>query len=216
MTIECVLFDLDGTFADTAPDLHFALNQVLAKHGRQPISYQQIRPAVSHGSQAMLKVGFGIEPDDPRFSQLQKDFLAIYLNNIAVQTKPFDGIPALIERLEQRAIRWGIVTNKPAWLTDPLMRELDMHQRASAIVSGDTTPYTKPHPEPVRHACQLAGVDPARSLYVGDAIRDIQAGRQAGTKTLIALFGYLSDDDEPSKWEADGQVSHPLEILHWL
>ncbi|MCU7916978.1 MAG: HAD-IA family hydrolase [Candidatus Thiodiazotropha sp. (ex Epidulcina cf. delphinae)] len=216
MTIECVLFDLDGTFADTAPDLHFALNQVLAKHGRQPISYQQIRPAVSHGSQAMLKVGFGIEPDDPRFSQLQKDFLAIYLNNIAVQTKPFDGIPALIERLEQRAIRWGIVTNKPAWLTDPLMRELDMHQRASAIVSGDTTPYTKPHPEPVRHACQLAGVDPARSLYVGDAIRDIQAGRHAGTKTLIALFGYLSDDDEPSKWEADGQVSHPLEILHWL
>ncbi|MCU7904566.1 MAG: HAD-IA family hydrolase [Candidatus Thiodiazotropha sp. (ex Epidulcina cf. delphinae)] len=213
---ECVLFDLDGTFADTAPDLHFALNQLLAKHGRQPISYQQLRPAVSHGSRAMLKVGFGIGHDDPRFSRLQKDFLDIYLKNIAVHTKPFDGMMELIERLEQRTIHWGVVTNKPAWLTDPLMRQLGIYQRASAIVSGDTTPYAKPHPEPVRHACRLAGADPARSLYVGDAIQDIQAGRNAGAKTLVALFGYLSDDDEPSEWEADGLINHPLEILQWL
>ncbi|MCM8855246.1 MAG: HAD-IA family hydrolase [Candidatus Thiodiazotropha sp.] len=216
MPIKCVLFDLDGTFADTAADLHFALNLVLTRQGRETVSFEKVRPAVSHGSQAMLKVAFDIEPDDVRFTELQKDFLQIYLNNIAVYTKPFDGMETLIKELEQREIHWGIVTNKPAWLTDPLMQKLGMDKRASAIVSGDTTPYAKPHPQPILHACQQSGIDPAQTLYVGDAIRDIEAGRNAGTKTLVALFGYLSENDHPGEWQADGQIKHPLEILQWL
>ncbi|MCU7891620.1 MAG: HAD-IA family hydrolase [Candidatus Thiodiazotropha sp. (ex Ustalcina ferruginea)] len=216
MPIKCVLFDLDGTFADTAADLHVALNLVLTRQGRETVSYEKIRPAVSHGSKAMLKVAFDIEPDDARFTDLQRDFLQIYLNNIAVYTKPFDGMEALIGELERRGIHWGIVTNKPAWLTDPLMQKLGMDKRASAIVSGDTTPYAKPHPQPILHACQQSGTDPAQTLYVGDAIRDIEAGRNAGTKTLVALFGYLGEKDHPCEWQADGQISHPLEILQWL
>ena len=211
-----MLFDLDGTFADTAQDLHYALNQILTVHGRQTISFEKIRPSVSHGSRAMLNVGFGIEPDHPDFSRLQHEFLDVYLKNIAVRTKPFDGILELLQELEVRAIPWGIVTNKPSRLTDPLMRELGMQQRASAVVSGDTTPYAKPHPEPILHACRQSGVDPARSLYVGDAVRDIEAGRNAGTRTLVALFGYLGEHDDPDQWQADGKINHPLEILHWL
>ncbi|MCU7854502.1 MAG: HAD-IA family hydrolase [Candidatus Thiodiazotropha sp. (ex Lucinoma borealis)] len=216
MPIKCVLFDLDGTFADTAADLHFALNLVLTRQGRETVSFEKVRPAVSHGSQAMLKAAFDIEPDDVRFTDLQKDFLQIYLNNIAVYTKPFDGMETLIKELEQREIHWGIVTNKPAWLTDPLMQKLGMDKRASAIVSGDTTPYAKPHPQPILYACQQSGIDPAQTLYVGDAIRDIEAGRNAGTKTLVALFGYLGENDHPGEWQADGQINHPLEILQWL
>ena len=216
MTIKCVLFDLDGTFADTASDLHFALNQVLLREGRTEIPFEKVRPVVSHGSQAMLKLAFDIDPGDPRFAQLQQQFLKIYANNIAVFTKPFAGMEALIDELEARGIHWGIVTNKPAWLTDALMQKLGLSQRACAIVSGDTTPYAKPHPQPILHACRQAGTDPADALYVGDAVRDIEAGRNAGTKTLVALFGYLDENDNPHEWQADGVISHPLEILDWL
>jgi phosphoglycolate phosphatase len=216
MTIKCVLFDLDGTFADTAADLHFALNQVLARAGREEISFDKVRPAVSHGSRAMLKVAFDIEPEDPGFSELQQQFLHIYANNIAEFTRPFDGMETLINELESRGIHWGIVTNKPAWLTDALMQKLGLDQRACAIVSGDTTPYSKPHPEPILYACQQTGINPAQAIYVGDAIRDIEAGRNAGTKTLVALFGYLDKNDNPLAWHADGQISHPMEILQWL
>ncbi|MET0071756.1 MAG: HAD-IA family hydrolase [Candidatus Thiodiazotropha sp.] len=216
MTIKCVLFDLDGTFADTAADLHFALNRVLVQQGREEIPFEKLRPAVSHGSRAMLKVAFDIDPDDPGYRELQQQFLHIYADNIALFTKPFAGMETLIDELEARGIHWGIVTNKPAWLTDPLMQKLGFDQRASAIVSGDTTPHAKPHPQPILHACRQAGADPWQALYVGDAIRDIEAGRNAGTKTLIALFGYLDEDDNPSDWQADGQINHPMEILEWL
>jgi phosphoglycolate phosphatase len=122
----------------------------------------------------------------------------------------------LIDTLEKRLIPWGIVTNKPSRLTDPLMVALGLNQRAACIVSGDTTPHAKPHPEPLLHACRLIGAEPTQSIYIGDAQRDIEAGRRAGLKTLIALFGYLSDDDNPQAWSADGEVNHPLEILQWL
>ncbi|MES9990434.1 MAG: HAD-IA family hydrolase [Candidatus Thiodiazotropha sp.] len=216
MTIRCVLFDLDGTFADTAADLHFALNQVLVLQGRKEIAFEKLRPAVSHGSRAMLKVAFDIDPEDPGYSELQQQFLHIYAANIARYTKPFAGIESLLDVLESRGIHWGIVTNKPAWLTDPLMQQLGFEQRACAIVSGDTTPHAKPHPQPILHACEKAGTDPGQALYVGDAIRDIEAGRNAGTKTLVALFGYLDEDDNPMEWQADGQIKHPMEILEWL
>ncbi|MEW8563749.1 MAG: HAD-IA family hydrolase [Candidatus Thiodiazotropha sp.] len=216
MTIKCVLFDLDGTFADTAADLHFALNRVLVQRGREEIPFEKLRPAVSHGSRAMLKVAFDIDPGDPGYTELQQQFLHIYADNIALFTKPFAGMETLIDELEARGIHWGIVTNKPAWLTDPLMQKLGFDQRASAIVSGDTTTHAKPHPEPILHACQQAGANPWQALYVGDAIRDIEAGRNAGTKTLVALFGYLDEDDNPWEWQADGQINHPMEILEWL
>jgi N-acetyl-D-muramate 6-phosphate phosphatase len=212
----CVLFDLDGTFADTARDLHQALNRVLIRHGRPEMDFETLRPFVSHGSKAMLKASFEIEPEDPGFSALQKEFLDGYLERIALLTRPFDGIPELIDTLERQGVLWGIVTNKPARLTDPLMRELGLDQRACTIVSGDTTPYAKPHPEPILHACRVSGVDPGETLYVGDAVRDIEAGRRAGTRTLAARFGYLADDDRPEEWRADGLIDHPLDILAWL
>jgi phosphoglycolate phosphatase len=213
---QCVLFDLDGTFADTAPDLHYALDQVLISQGRSPLPFEQVRPAVSHGSQAMLKVGFDMRPGDVGYDPLRKAFLEIYLANIAKQTRLFDGMETLLTKFEQHDIRWGIVTNKPAWLTDPLLEALGLSKRAACIVSGDTTAHAKPHPEPILHACRLASAEPHRSIYVGDARRDIEAGNRAGTKTLIALFGYLADDDDPEAWLADGSVEHPLDILRWL
>ena len=216
MSIQSVLFDLDGTFADTAPDLHYALDQVLISRGRSPMPFETLRPAVSHGSQAMLKVAFGLVPGDPGYDALRNDFLDIYLANIVKQTRLFEGMERLLETCEARGIAWGIVTNKPAWLTDPLLDGLGLSRRAACIVSGDTTAHPKPHPEPILHACRLAGVEPGRSIYVGDAKRDIEAGKRAGTTTLVALFGYLGAEDDPDAWEADGMVSHPLDILDWL
>jgi phosphoglycolate phosphatase len=214
--INCVLFDLDGTFADTAPDLHFALNQVLISRGRAPLSFEQLRPSVSHGSRAMLQVGFGMEPGDQGYEDIRQDFLETYLANIARHTRMFEGMEPLLAAFDARGIRWGIVTNKPAWLTEPLMQGLGLDRRAACIISGDTTNNPKPHPEPILHACRLARSEPKHSLYVGDAQRDIEAGRRAGARTLIALFGYLSENDRPESWEADGAVQHPLEILQWL
>ncbi|MES9942269.1 MAG: HAD-IA family hydrolase [Candidatus Thiodiazotropha sp. 6PLUC2] len=213
---ECVLFDLDGTFADTAQDLHYTLNLLLERHGKRSITFEQLRPSVSHGSRAMLRVGFGIEPEHADFNPLQKEFLDLYLENIAQQTRLFDGMPELLSELEAKGIPWGIVTNKPARLTDPLMQQLGLQERACAVVSGDTTPYAKPHPEPILYACRQTKVNPQQTLYVGDAVRDIEAGRSAGTRTLVALFGYLGDEDKPDEWLADGQITHPLEILEWL
>ncbi len=212
----CVLFDLDGTFADTAPDLHAAFNRLLATLDRPPISYDAFRPSVSHGSGAMLKAGLGITPENPDFQRIKRIFLDFYAQRIAVHTRLFEGMEALLEELERRTIAWGIVTNKPAHLTVPLMRGLGLQERACAIVSGDTTPYSKPHPEPILYACRMSGVSPAQTIYVGDAARDIEAGRNAGTRTLVALFGYLSDDDRPDEWRADGTIAHPLDLLAWL
>ena len=212
----CVLFDLDGTFADTAPDLYAAFNRLLEELERPSIAYEEFRASVSHGSRAMLQAGLGVTPDAPEFAQLQKSFLAHYQERIAVHTRLFDGMEALLEILEERSIGWGIVTNKPAYLTDPLMRGLGLEQRASSIVSGDTTAHAKPHPEPILHACRESGVEPGETIYVGDAARDIEAGRNAGTRTLVALFGYLAPDDRPDEWQADGSIRHPREILDWL
>ncbi|MCG8489441.1 MAG: HAD-IA family hydrolase [Chromatiales bacterium] len=211
-----MLFDLDGTFADTAQDLHHALNLQLERHGRQPVSFQQLRPSVSHGSRAMLQVGFGIDPEHPDFAALQTEFLDLYLKNIALQTQPFEGMLELLDALEAMRIRWGIVTNKPARLTDPLMQKLGLQRRASTVISGDTTPYAKPHPEPILQACRESDASPEHTLYIGDAQRDIEAGRNAGTRTLVAMFGYLAKSDRPETWQADGQIDHPAQILDWL
>jgi phosphoglycolate phosphatase len=207
-----VLFDLDGTFADTAGDLAFALNQTLARYRRPPLAFDTIRPFVSHGGAALVRLGFAMEPDDPGFEERRRYLLDVYRDNLCRETRLFDGLDTLLERLEQHRIPWGIVTNKPAWLTAPLMDALGMTPRAASIVSGDTCANRKPHPEPVLHACAQMAVDPGRCVYVGDAERDIAAGRAAGTPTVAALYGYLLPDDEPESWNADAAVTDPSDL----
>lgn len=214
--IRAVLFDLDGTLADTAPDLAYALNQTLIREGRKPLPFAAIRPAVSHGTGAILRRGFDIDPEHSHFTRLRESFLAIYCDNLCRETRPFAGMEAVLNHLEQQGIPWGVVTNKPASLTNPLMAAMGLAARAGCIVSGDTLPQSKPHPAPIRHACKLVDTDPAATLYVGDAERDIQAGRAAGSRTLTALFGYLDATDDPSAWGADGMVETPIDILKWL
>jgi len=216
LRVRLVLFDLDGTFADTAPDMAYALNQTLELHGRAHLPLEIIRPHVSHGGIALIRLGFELEPEHPEFPGLRQQFLDFYHSNLTRGTRLFPGIEELIGALEERDIAWGIVTNKPGWLTDPLLKQLQITPRATCIVSGDTTAKSKPHPEPIFYACNIAGAQPDETLYVGDAERDIIAGNRAGTHTLTALFGYIGENDQPHQWQADGAISHPLQILNWL
>ena len=214
--IRTVLFDLDGTLADTAPDLAHALNAVLQEQGRAALPFSSIRPVVSHGGIALIKHGFGIDESHPDFSLLRQRLLEIYRENIARETRLFEGMEELLLQLESRGLNWGVVTNKPEWLTEPLLQQLGIRQRAATVVSGDTLPQSKPHPAPMLLACQQAGSEALQCLYVGDAQRDIEAGRNAGMATLVALFGYLGENDHPEQWQADGMIRHALEILDWL
>ena len=214
--IRIVLFDLDGTFADTAPDLANALNRTLENHGKTALPLEQIRPAVSHGAAALIQLGFGLQPGDEPFEALRQELIGYYSEDLSSETTLFPGMKEVLDQLESSGLRWGIVTNKPARLTDPLMEQMGMHERAACIVSGDTTANSKPHPEPILHACELAGGTPQQCLYVGDAKRDIEAGHNAGTQTLVALFGYLGEEDHPEEWQADAHIDHPGGILEWL
>ncbi|MDH5301501.1 MAG: HAD-IA family hydrolase [Gammaproteobacteria bacterium] len=216
MSIQAVLFDLDGTLADTAPDLAYALNETLKARGHQPLPFEAIRPVVSHGGIAMIRLGFDIGPGDADYDAVREQFLNIYLHNIARHTTLFAGMNELLAELESRAIKWGVVTNKPGWLTDPLMAALGLTPRAAAIVSGDTCAKSKPHPEPMYHACNLVGVAAEHCVYVGDAERDIAAGRAANMRTLAATFGYLLPDDDPHSWQADALIDHPQQVLDYL
>ncbi len=211
-----VLFDLDGTLADTAPDLADALNKVREQHGLNPMSFDVIRPIVSHGANALIYLGFELSPGDEGFDDIREELLHIYRSNIANKTRLFPGMEQVLAEIESSGLNWGVVTNKPSWLTEPLLRELDLHLRAACIVSGDTTSKRKPDPEPMLFASQLAGSDSRECLYIGDAERDIEAGRRAGMKTLTALFGYIGEHDQPGQWGADGMIEQPQEILNWL
>ncbi|MDH5785762.1 MAG: HAD-IA family hydrolase [Chromatiales bacterium] len=214
--IRTVLFDLDGTLADTAPDLAFALNEVLREQGCEPLPFEQIRPVVSHGGIALIKLGFNIDETAPQFDALRQRLLAIYREHIVRGTTLFAGMTELLDEIEGRGLNWGVVTNKPGWLTEPLLEGLALKKRAATIVSGDTLPERKPHPAPMLLACQQAGSAAAECLYVGDAERDIEAGRNAGMHTLVALFGYIGNDDKPASWRADGMVESAEAILQWL
>jgi phosphoglycolate phosphatase len=214
--IRTILFDLDGTLANTAPDLGFALNTLLQEEGRQPIGHDLIRAEASHGARGLIKLGFGLTPADTEFERLRVRFLALYADNLCRLTRLFPGVPALLEGLKKKNINWGIVTNKPGYLTDCLVMELGLTSLAACVVSGDSTKNSKPHPEPVLHACKQAGSSVEQCLFVGDAERDIEAGKRAGMRTLVALYGYLRPDDKPEEWGADGMVRTPLEILDWL
>lgn len=216
MSIRTVLFDLDGTLLDTAPDLADALNTVLVEKHRDPLPYAKIRGVVSHGGIALIRLGFGINPSDPDFEPLRQRLLDIYHANIASRTRPFPGMPELLDELELRGLNWGVVTNKPGWLTDPLLKAQALDMRAGCVVSGDTLDERKPHPAPMLYACEQVGSRPQECVYVGDAERDIEAGRNAGMHTLVALFGYFQDNDNPHEWQADALIETPLGLLDWL
>jgi phosphoglycolate phosphatase len=171
---------------------------------------------VSHGASALVTLGFGKKAGDADFERLRQRFLALYTDNLCRHTRLFDGIPALLQALKQQGMNWGVVTNKPAFLTDPLMAQLKPEPAPACVVSGDTVANRKPHPEPMLHACTAAGSRPEQCLYVGDAERDILAGRHAGMKTLVALFGYINGHETPERWGADGMIRAPGEILDWL
>ncbi len=211
-----ILFDLDGTLADTAPDLAYALNTVLQQEGYKPLDYEIIRPVASNGSAGLLGLGFGITQEHADYIELQRRLIEVYENNIARETRLFDGMHEVLEQLEHRNIAWGIVTNKPAFLTDHLAVKLGLIDRAGCIVSGDTTSYSKPHPAPMILACKLLSCPPENCIYVGDAKRDIEAGKNANMHTITARYGYISDHDDPSSWQADGIIDHPSEILKWI
>ena len=214
--IRTILFDLDGTLLDTAPDLANALNTLLIEQGLPALPYESIRPVVSHGGRALIETGFAIQEGDPGFDDLRRRLLEIYRNTLSTHTRLFPGMEEVLAQLEARRFNWGVVTNKPAWLTEPLLEDLHLAQRAACIVSGDTTANRKPHPEPMLYACTKAGSQASQCVYIGDAQRDIEAGRQAGMKTLAALYGYISTEDQPENWGADASIENPLAILEWL
>ena len=214
--LDTVLFDLDGTLLDTAPDLIGAANQLLSEQGYPQLPPGFYNSVVSHGSAAMIARSFDLALDDPRMERLRQRFLTLYRDRVSELTRPFDGIPELLDGLDAAGLRWGVVTNKPGWLTQPLLRDLDLAQRAACIVSGDSVQTRKPDPRPVTHACELLDVAPERAVVVGDARRDVSAGRLAGTATVVALFGYITGEDRPTDWGADGLIGHPGELTRWL
>ena len=211
-----VLFDLDGTLADTAKDLAYALNRTLQHYGEPGLSFERIRPVVSHGAIALIRLGFGMTPETDGFEERRQYLLKVYEDNLCRETTLFPGMARVLEHLESRRLPWGIVTNKPAWLTQPLMDALDLTRRASTIVSGDTLDERKPHPAPLLYACKVTGSKPDTCLYVGDAQRDIEAGHNAGMPTLVAMFGYLMAEDKPETWGATALVRQPSDILNWI
>jgi N-acetyl-D-muramate 6-phosphate phosphatase len=214
--IAAVLFDLDGTLVDTAPDLGYALNLQRQRHGLPPLADELIRPQASHGARGLLEIGFDLQPDDRRFASLRAEFLQLYADNICRHSRPFPGILELLAELEARGLKWGVVTNKPAAFTEPLMSILDLAERAACIVSGDTCPQPKPHPAPMLAAAELCSAPPAQCLYLGDAERDIQAANAAAMPALVAAWGYIGSADQPHTWGAHGQINHPSETLDYL
>lgn len=214
--IKTVLFDLDGTLIDTAPDMVTALDKLCAEEEQAVLPFETVRPVVSNGSVALVKLAFGENVDNQRLEYLKNRYLKIYEKDIAVDSRLFEGTQMVLDYLAEHDMNWGVVTNKPGWLTLPLMKALGLEQQAACIVSGDSTENRKPHPEPMHHACELAGSKSEECIYVGDARRDIEAGNNAGMKTLIASYGYIGEQEDTNSWGADALINDPEEILKHL
>jgi 2-phosphoglycolate phosphatase len=212
---DALLLDLDGTLLDTAPDMGAALNRLRAEHGFAPLPQDHIRPVVSHGAARLVSLGFPAAEGEA-FERLRLRFLALYATDLASGTRLFEGFEPLLQTLESRGTPWGIVTNKPGWLTGPLLEALGLDRRSACIVSGDTVAERKPHPLPLLHAAAQIGVPAARCLYVGDAERDIEAGRAAGMTTVVAAYGYIAAHEDPLGWRPDGIVRAPGELIDWV
>jgi N-acetyl-D-muramate 6-phosphate phosphatase len=214
--MQAVLFDLDGTLVDTAPDLGYALNLQRERHGLDFLPDATIRPYASHGSRGLLEVGFGLLPTDAHFEAMRTEYLDLYTQVMTRQPVLFDGMAEALQAIEQRGLPWGIVTNKPRRFTMPMVAHMGLDVRAGAVISGDDAPQPKPSLQTLLLACERMSIDPQTVLYIGDAERDIQAGQAAGMKTLVALFGYLASTDNPQAWGADGCIQQPQDLLAYL
>jgi N-acetyl-D-muramate 6-phosphate phosphatase len=211
-----VLFDLDGTLIDSAPDLAGAANAMRAARGMSPLPLADLRPMVGAGARGMVRLAFGVLPGEPGYETLRAEFLDTYERASLVHTAVFEAMHPVLDALDAKGTRWGIVTNKAERFTHPIVRGLGLHERAAALVCGDTTPHSKPHPAPLLEAARRAGADAAQCLYVGDDARDIAAGRAAGMATLAAAWGYLGEGEPIEAWGADAVLAEPAALLHWL
>jgi len=208
-----VLFDLDGTLIDSAPDLGAAADQLRTAQGLPPLPLKDYRPMAGAGARGMLSVAFGMAPDHPDFPSLREQFFTNYENCIHERTGVFDGVPELVAALLERSVKWGVVTNKMTRFTSLIAQRMALFETAGAIVSGDTTPHSKPHPAPLYEAARRLALAPQECIYVGDDERDIQAGRAAGMATVAAMYGYLGAQTSPTEWGADAMIHSPLELL---
>ncbi|HVF63807.1 MAG TPA: HAD-IA family hydrolase [Casimicrobiaceae bacterium] len=216
LDVDAVLFDLDGTLADTAGDLSRAVNRVRADRGLGPVDEGIVRPHASSGARGMLLAGMGVTHEDPAYASLRDAFLLHYEACLADTTALFDDVGALLEAIEARGLEWGVVTNKASRFTLPVLAALKLDTRAGTIVSGDTTPHPKPHPEPLLHAARALRIPPQRCVYVGDDLRDINAGIAAGMPTIVARWGYIGVGVPHERWPATGGADLPLDVLRWL
>lgn len=216
MNYPAVLFDLDGTIADTAPDLGYAINQQRLARGMPELPVEAVRSHASSGARGLLKIGFNIVPEDSGYEEMRDEFLAIYEQNLARGSALFPGVASLLAQIEQRGMAWGIVTNKAERFTFPLLSALGLLERSAVVICGDTTPHPKPHPAPLLAASDKLGVAAASCLYVGDDERDVQAGQAAGMPVIVARYGYLGNGKPPESWGADGYIDSPMELLDFL
>jgi N-acetyl-D-muramate 6-phosphate phosphatase len=214
--MQAVLFDLDGTLVDTAADLGYALNLQRQRHGLAFLPDAAMRPYASHGSKGLLQIGFGLSPEDPTFDHMRTEYLALYTEVLTRQPVLFPGMAETLAAIEQQGLQWGIVTNKPRRFTTPIVEALGLAARAGAVISGDDAAAPKPSPQTLLLACERMQLNPASTIYLGDAERDVQAGNAAGMTTLVALFGYLSETDQPEQWGAKGYIQHPQDLLSYL
>ncbi|TFY96972.1 phosphoglycolate phosphatase [Ramlibacter rhizophilus] len=215
-TIKAVLFDLDGTLIDSAPDLGAAADQMRTDRGLASLPLSDYRPMAGAGARGMLGIAFGMSPDHPDFPVLREEFFRNYESRMTRLTHAFDGIASLLDELDARGLRWGVVTNKQMRFTGPLTRDMPLFRKAATIVGGDSTPHSKPHPAPLLEAARQLGLAPGDCLYVGDDERDIVAGRAAGMPTVAATYGYLGGKVDVTVWGADARIDAPLELLSLL
>ncbi|ANI13988.1 phosphoglycolate phosphatase [Pseudomonas citronellolis] len=213
MQLRAVLFDMDGTLLDTAPDFIAVCQAMLAAHGRPPIDAQRIADVVSGGARAMVAATFDMDPEAPGFETLRQEFLDRYQDHCAVYSRLYDGMPELLESIERANLIWGVVTNKPVRFAEPIMQQLGLAERSAVLVCPDHVSNSKPDPEPLLLACSQLGIDPAQVLFIGDDLRDIESGRAAGTKTAAVRYGYIHPEDNPAHWGADVIVDHPRDLL---
>ncbi len=214
--VQAVLFDLDGTLIDSAPDLGAAADKMRLDRGLPSLPAAQYRPMAGAGARGMLHIAFGMSPQDPDFDAMREEFFSNYERRMTHNTYAFDGVPDLLRALEQRPLLWGIVTNKSQRFTNPLTQSMPLLAGAGAVVSGDTTPHAKPHPAPLLEAARRLGIAPAACLYVGDDERDIVAGRAAGMRTVAATYGYLGSQLDTAVWQADAEIKSPMDLLQLL
>lgn len=211
-----VLFDLDGTLLDTAPDLAYALNKVLQTHGKQPLPFEQIRPLASAGSPGLLGLGFQITPQDYNYEALRQEFFEAYHGHLCIDTELFPGMTETLNYIESNNFRWGIVTNKPTFLAKELLHTCRLLNRSGCLIGGDMTINKKPAPDSLLLACKQMAVDPKECFYVGDAERDIQAAKAANMSSIAALYGYIQADESPKDWNADYTISQPTDMIELL